>query len=140
MALTSVRDYYRDRMNSLNYNEWKDGFNFDNIPQTRYERAYHIETGSIAGNPADNRAFKYDYPMTVRVFLKGFRDPASAIDNAVAQAEVIQADILKESNRLGTEIKTITPNSIDISPRDESNDNDIILTMTFTTTVICFFS
>jgi hypothetical protein len=140
MSLTDVRTYFRTRMDSLNYEEWPDGFNFQNIPQTIINGAYHLETGEISSGPANQMVHRFLYPVLVRVFLRGYADPASAIDDAISQSETILADVLKASNRLSDIIQDVVPNTVSIVPLDPSNDNDLILEMDFTANVVCNFT
>lgn len=139
MSMTEVRTYFRARLNALNYREHPDGFNFENIPQTILDRSYHLEIGLITGSTANQETHNFSYPLTIRIFLKGFRDPAAKIDDAIGQAEVILADVLKPSNRLGVTIKDVVPDTVQVIPLDGTNDNDMILQMDFTTNLVCKF-
>jgi hypothetical protein len=139
MSLSQVRSLFRTRLDGLGYREWPDGFNFENIPDTILDRSYHIETGLISGTSANQTVHNFSYSISLRVFLKGYRDPAAAIDDAVSQAETILADILSPSVRLSTTIKDIVPDTITVEPFDISNDNDVILKMDFTADIKCLF-
>lgn len=139
MSLTNVKPYFRTRLDTLNYVEWPDGFNFENIPSNLLDRAYHLTIGSITSGPADNKRHIFTMPIVARIFLKGFVDPAAKIDDAVSQAETILASLLSIDDRLGTDIKDIVPDAIDIVPLDGSNDNHLILEMNFTAVINCEF-
>jgi len=140
MSLVSVRPYFRARLDSLNYVEWTDGFNIENIPQTILNNSYHLAIETIDSGPANQLHHEFTFPVTLRVFLRGYRDPAAAIDDAISQAETILAEVLSPSNRLGTEIKDVTPESIDVRALADSNDNDIVLEMVFNTVIDCNFT
>lgn len=140
MSLSAVRSYFRDRLDGLGFTEWTDGFNVANIPQTISDETYHLETGFIDSGTANQLTHRFDYSITVRVFFDGFNNPAAAIDRAIASSETILADVLDPANRLGLDIKDISPESITVAPRDESNDNDVILIMEFNADIICDFS
>ncbi len=140
MSLSAVRQYFRDRMDSLDYEEWEDGFNTENIPQTISEGTYHIETGIITADRANQLTHRFTYPVTIRLFLQGFNDPAATIDRAILASEEILATVLSPVNRLGASINDIFPGTISVVPRDETNDNDIILEMEFNADIICDFS
>jgi hypothetical protein len=49
------------------------------------------------------------------------------------------ADVLSPSVRMGTDIKNITPGTIAVTEYSASDDNDLILTMGFTASIICNF-
>ena len=133
MSFTAPRPYMRDLMDTLNYREWTDGFNFENIPSTIFDESYHLETGLVSGLPANQVVHQFDFPLTLRVFLKGFRDPASAIDDALLRADEINASVLSPSNRLSetTGIKDVVPGTVQVLPYDTTNDNAVILEMVF---------
>ena len=140
MSLSSVRDLFRTRLDGLGYREHKDGFNFENIPQTLLDESYHLEIATITGSTTNQLTTFFEYPLNVRIFLKGFRDPASAIDDAITRAEEILADILSPSVRYGDDVKDIVPNTIEVNPLAITNDNDVILEMTFTSRIFCNFT
>lgn len=139
MSFTAVRSFFRTRLDGLGYQEWTDGFNFDNIPSSTLDGTYHLTTGTITGGPSNSIVHEFDYSITVRVFFRGELDPASAIDDALAEAETIHADILAPANRLGTAIKDIEPGTVDALPQDVSNDNNVILEMVFNANIFCDF-
>ena len=140
MSLSSVRSYFRTVMDGLGYEEWTDGFNVENIPQTIKDRTYHLETGFIDSGPANQLTHQFDYSITVRAFFKGYNEPAAAIDLAILASEGILAVALDPANRLGLSIKDISPGSIQVQPRDFTNDNDVVLIMEFNADIICDFS
>ncbi len=131
MALSDVRSYYRSKLDSLNYSEWTDGFNFENIPQSILDRSYHLEIGVITSGASSQTVFTFSYPITVRIFLKGFVDPSGAIDDAILQSETVLASVLDAQARYSENIKSIDPLSISILQLADSNDNDLILEMEF---------
>lgn len=139
MSLASIRPYFRARMNALSYVEHKDGFNFENIPSTLLNRSYHIETptGTRLGSyDATGRAQEYTHDCVIRVFFKGFRDPASGIDLAMTAADAIVAEVIDTDNRLGTNIKNVYLENVTITPQDETNDNNVLLEITFSSLII----
>lgn len=139
MSLSSVRPFFRTRLDGLGFIEWDDGFQFDNVPETILNKAYHLQIGTIGGGPANQTTHVFEYPITLRVHFKGFRDVNSAIDDVVSESETILEDILAPSVRLGTAIKDVVCDSVNILPLDASNDNNIVLQMEFTSTINCNF-
>lgn len=135
MALTDVRAYFRTRMVALNFKEWPDGFNFENIPKSIINNAFHIESNTITPDAVNMTTYDFSSPVTLRLFVKGFRDPAQAIDNAITFYESILCEVLKPANRLGTQIQNVTPGPTSILPLSDNNDNAVILEMEFTARV-----
>lgn len=131
--LTSVRPFFRTRLNGLGFSEWKDGFQSDNIPRSLLDGAYHIESGLVTPTAPNQQLSVFDSEVVVRVFFKGFRSPADAIDKALEKAEVILSDILQPDVKHSlTCIKDIRSEQITVEPLAATNDNSVILTMNFT--------
>ena len=133
MALIKPLTYMRTQLDSLGYSEWSDGFNFENIPSSIIDGAYHLEVGIISSQSANQRAHQFSFPVVLRVFLKGFSDPKSAIDDALLRGDNILGAVLSEANRLtqAEDIKDVVPNSITVQELSASNDNSVILQMEF---------
>lgn len=140
MSLASVRPYFRARLNALDYTEWTDGFNFQNIPQTILDKSYHIEVGTVAGTKVGQLVTEIEFPVVVRVFFQGYRDPASTIDAALLAGDDILAEVLIESNAFGETIKGVFLDTINVNEYDGSDDNDVILELNFTAVLDCSFS
>lgn len=132
MSLTAVRSYFRTRLDALSFKEWKDGFNYENIPSNILDKSYHIMSGSVSGLSNNQTAQEVEQSVTIRVFFKGYRDPATGIDNAVTDAETIIKSCVKASNRLTGLLKNVKFNSMGISEIAISNDNAIMIEIEFT--------
>ena len=122
-------------MDTLGYREWTDGFAFDNVPETTMDGSYHLTTGTLGGNSQNQTVLDISYPITVRLFLKGFRDPAQAIDESISAGESIVCDLVSVANANGTAIKDVQFVSMEPQPKDESNDNIVVLVISFTARV-----
>lgn len=132
MSLSLIRPYFRTHLDSLNYKEWKDAFNYDNIPSTIINRSYHIDTPTGGRRGAyTNGSQPLEHDCVIRVFFKGYRYPATAIDDAMSAYDTILATVLDADNRLGAGIKNIYLNSCTIKPYAPSNDNLVLLEITF---------
>lgn len=136
MSLTSVRSYFRGRLDSLGYKEWTDGFEFDDVPETVLDQTYHITTGTISTNSVSHTINDLAYPVTIRLYLKGFRDPAQAIDDSITEGERIINDVTSVANSNGQGIKEVRFSSMEPTPKDVANDNIVLLVMTFDARVI----
>jgi len=136
-GVASIRPFFRQQLDALGYREWKDGFNFTNIPSSLLDRSYHLSTPSSARlGPWDQASQELHQDVVVRVFLKGFKNPAAAIDDAMSRYDNILTRIFDPSKRLGCEIKNIYLNTMEILPFAESNDNSITLEITFSCLII----
>jgi hypothetical protein len=140
MTLGGVRAFFRSRMDGLGYREWTDGFNVENMPSTILDKMYHLEVGAIKSGPANQMHHIFDYPITVRVVFKGFRDPSSAIDLSLDAGQEILDDILSPAQRLQTDgLKDIRPVNISVSPLADSNDNTVVIELEFSALMIYAF-
>jgi len=140
MTLGGVRGQFRGVMDGLGFREWSDGFNFENIPSSILDKAYHIEVGTITSGPSDHQAHRFLMPMTLRVFFKGYRDPSFAIDDALTNANTILGGLLAPGFRLQVnDLKDIRPTSINALPLQLTNDNAVILEMGFVAYLIYLF-
>lgn len=134
--MDKFKNYYTDILDSAGFKEWEDGFNFENIPRNIFDKAYHI-TWSIAGVETSGQILENQVDTEVRVFFKGFRDPSSAIDQAMAEAVALRQSILSPVNIASfTEEVILGITSVSIIPEPvPSNDNSFIVVMSFNTRV-----
>lgn len=138
-GLSEIRPYFRSHMDALNFKEHKDAFNYENIPSTIINKSYHLDTGT-GGRKGEytNQSQDIEHDCVVRVFFKGYRYPALAIDEAMTSYDTILARVLSAENRLQVGIKNIYLNDVSIKPYQASNDNLVLLEITFTCLmVIC---
>lgn len=139
MSLSEVREFFRGRLESLGYREHDEPFIPEEIGANIVDEAFHLETGSITGGPANQRVHGFSYPITLRVYKTGYKNLNQAYDNSMEIADTILADLLAPGVRIGTVIKNITPETIQPLPLSVTNDNVIVLTFTFTIDLqLCF--
>lgn len=137
MTFAAIRAFFRTHMNALNYREWRDAFNVANIPSTIINGSYHIDTTTGQRRDAYNQldqAFEQD--VIIRVFFKGYRNSADAVDASMTALDTITARILDSEYRAGSTIKNIYLNQIQIQPLDQTNDNAAILEISFSCLII----
>lgn len=135
--ISSVLSYARARLAVLGYQEWTDGFNFENIPKTRLDSVFHLTLGDSLGTDIGQDNQTIETPFTIRLFLAPNRNPKALIDQATQIADIVIADLLKASNRLTqTGIKTVWFNTMAIEPIANSNDNGVIIQFNFTALVV----
>ena len=136
-GLVSIRPFFRTKLLSLGLSEWTDAFNVENIPSTMLDRRFHIETptGSRRGAYDQNHQ-ELEQDVIIRIFLKGYRDPASAVDSSLGWLDSVMSAVLPVSARAGASIKNIYINRWSINPIAGSNDNALVLEITFNCFII----
>jgi hypothetical protein len=122
-------------MDGLGYHEHLDGFNSDNIPETILDRAYHILVVSIAGGPINHTHQDTVSQVSLKVFIRGYRDVTEAIDSSILTLETIVKDVCKLSNRTSS-VFNVVFDGCDFNPLSNSNDNSVMLDITFSVQVI----
>lgn len=138
MSLSAVRPYFRNILDGLGFREHQEAFTFENIGSNILDNSYHLESGEV-GYLLNNLVFETQYPITVRVFKKGFRDTITMYDDIDGTADTILAAVLDTDARLGTTIKNVEVLSSNSTPLDSTNDNAIILELVFTARLeLCF--
>lgn len=140
MSLSLVRPFFRSRMNALNFREHDDAFDLENNPQSILDRSYLIESGPVAIESTGPTTFNLDYDVTLRVFLKGGRDNKLVVDEAFGVADTILADISDSQVRLDGDLENALPTGVTVEPLSGTNDNDVILSISFTGRVICNYN
>ena len=142
MSMSSVLPYFRTRMESLGYVEHRDAFDFENIPENILDKAYHLTLSPVDFIDANQTMHQISFPVVVRAFFKGYSndDSTSTLDDVIVETELIYADILSLANRLGIDIKNVTPGGFVINPVSDSNQNDLVLEMEFTAQLMCVFT
>lgn len=133
MSLRGSRAYFRERGEEMGLREWKDGFAFDNIPANIVDRAFHIESGLAVGVKLNQADQELNFSQTVRIFVKGFRNPASGIDTAIGLAEDFIKECVTAPTRLTqtSGIKNVVFESASFDADSASNDNLIVASLTF---------
>ena len=139
MSLASIRPFFRARLNALGLKEHSDAFDDANRPQQTLEKLYRLQSGPATSGPANSSVHSFTVPISLVITLRGKLDNVALSDRAWAVSDEILADILQESVRIGTIIKDIIPDNIEVSQYNDSDDNDCILTIGFTVKIICRF-
>jgi len=138
MSIASVRPYARARLNALGYKEHNDGFDAENIGKTELERAYILEVLDPTNTEVHNDNMHIDTPLVVKLFKAPTRKPKELIDTAIQdKIDAVIAAFMAAENRLTqTGFKNVTFNSASIEPLNDSNDNGVMIKLTFTMLVI----
>lgn len=139
MSFINLRPYFEERMLAvdLEFNEWEDAFNIENIPSTRLDKAWHFELGAFTYSGTAHTCLSFNCPVRLRVFVKGYRNPKEAVDLGTILSDAIVKEACKPSNRLNQPyIKNVLPSVINIQALTGSNDNVALLDMTFNCEVL----
>lgn len=126
MSITSIKPYFRTQLNTLGLTEWDDGFADDNIPSTLIDGAYFQFINSVTGVQLNNNHLEMSVNHEVRVYFKGFRDPATAIDESVLKCEDIIKAVANIVNQDGTDLKGVYLGNLTIEPLEADNNDNII--------------
>jgi hypothetical protein len=138
MSMTACRAYFRARANGLSLTEWTDGFSYDNIPSTVMHKSYHLECGTASNVSRNQSAQEIAFPVTARIFFKGYKQPAEAIDSVILLSENLIKSCCKVANSLTqtSGIKNVTFESFRPLPYGPSNDNLVIGEVNFRVVVV----
>lgn len=142
MTLGGVRGFLRTTLNALKLKEWTDGFSTDNIPATIIDGSYHLDVGHIRIKTAGVNANALDvmYPITLKVFAKGFKNPALAIDAALDRAQNILSAFVSANKTLNQQgLKRVIPTGLDTQPLRVDNTHCVMLVMTFDASLVLGF-
>jgi hypothetical protein len=133
MSLADVRTYFRTRFDGLGYREWEDAFAFDNIPESILHESYHIDNYEISEISQNHKQIDILQRVVIRFFLKGYRNPAVAVDDSFVRLDAIFLDVLNPSNRLdiGDSLRNLTLSDTLIQPLNFDNDNGVMVSVGF---------
>ena len=132
MSMKACRSYVRARGEAIGLKEWKDGFNFQNIPSNIVDKSFHIESNQAVGVKNNQNDQEINFSQTVRIFVKGFRNPAAGIDLAIGLTEDYITECVKVSNRVTqtTGIKNVVFENASFDAASGDNDNLIVASIT----------
>ncbi len=135
--ISDVLKYARTRLAALGYVEHQDGFNYENVPRTNLDSRFHVVLGQVNGTKVNQDNQEIEANFMVRVFKSPGRNTPAIVDSSVVVADTIIMDFLKASNRLGQSgLKNIGFNTMTIEPLNDSNDNGVIISISFTALVV----
>lgn len=137
MSLASVLAYPRARMKALGFVEHDDAENFENIPRTLLDRAFHLEMETFARDGENQDNMEMAVPFTLKFFKGITRDTLAARDAAIVSSDTIIDAFILASNRLTSSgIKTVVFDSGRIEELATDNDNAFMITLEFRALVI----
>lgn len=135
MSLANIYPYFRERLDGLGFSEWEDGFGRENIPSSILDKSYHILVESLAGGSINQTHQNVTASLSVQIIYKGYARPVEAIEQALADTELLVKDICKVSNRTRDMLNIVYDGSA-LEPLSVDNDNVVISRLDFTAFVI----
>lgn len=139
MSIINARSYMRSRAKGIGLVEWKDAFDPFNIPETILDGSFWLDMGEVSsGIKRDMYDYEINFPISVRIFKKGYKTPADAIDDSVLLVEnlIKAACAPATANAQGNGIIGVTFDTSRIEPISASNNNSVMTTLTFNFLVI----
>jgi hypothetical protein len=141
MSVAFVKPYFSSKLVAAGYEEWPDGFGDDNIPSTFLDRSFHQRFISADSRGINQESFEMVLNHQVKIFIKGFGSPATAIDEGLVSCQNIVASILNFKDYTDAGIKGLFFDSFTVDPLDEvQNDNIIVGTLNFSVRVFSCIS
>ncbi len=125
-------------MKALNHNEWTDALNDENIPSTIIDRSYHLLLGDASNIKQNQDLIEINQPISVKLYIKGYRDTADGRNRAIVHQEAIVKKALEDARRCQTYdgIKNVTFQGGGINELSADNDNTMRVTMNFNCIVL----
>lgn len=133
MIIKPVKDYIRQTVNGFGYKEWKDAFNFENIPGNMFDNAYHIEV-QIPSITLGQQWYENDMAITLRFFKKGGRAVMETLEEVMEDVNCIKIELSKLPLYVDV-AQSISATSLVTAPLT-SNDNQMIIELSLTCRVI----
>lgn len=133
---TGVRTYFQDIAVGLGYKKHYDGFNIENIPGSKFDKAFHVEAFNFTAEAQSQLDLRVACDVSVRLFFKSFAKVDDGISKATTAAEEYVGQALVASKRLtNTNLKNVILNQVVIEPYAVSNDNYVVCRMVFSATL-----
>ncbi len=130
MSMTNVRSYFRTHLKAKGFTEWVNGFDDDNIPNTKLDKIFHLHPIQVTGVATLNQAIQFKARQVVIVIFKGYADPPKSIDTAILQAENLIQELMLTSSRASQTFQNLTLRAIKIE-RAAKDTDDSKMTMDF---------
>jgi len=129
MSFSTVRPYFRNRFNTLGYNEWTDLFNTENIPENIIDRSYHINANDTAVAQTTHGCVEAKPNVITTLFFKGYRSPAETLDQIAVSIDNVLKEVLKPStiNAQTNGLRNVLIDRWTIRPIADTNDNTFVV-------------
>lgn len=135
-SLSAIKPWFRNRLESLDFEEHVDGFDTDNIGEIDIDRVYHVRPLTVTGGPINHTDQRTETDVELKVFFKGGTNADSAIDDAIIEVEQIVKECCNVKNRTSDGLLNVIFQRAEIEPRSVDNNNSVLVTFDFTVQVL----
>ncbi len=129
MSLSAGRTFLRERMDLLEFTEWANPFDSENVPDSQLDKTYQITSPSASGISLNQNDQIIEFENNIHIFRKGYQSPAEAVDSILADIEEILSDLLAPAQRLGGGHLNIIFGGFTIEPLNDDNNNSVKATI-----------
>lgn len=133
MIYSQINDHIHAVINSLqsDYREWQDGFNFRNVPETIFDKAYHVDIApSIAGAEQNDRSILEPVQVRLTFLRKGYNRVQDVILNCLNDVHCFKLVLIDQKTwKDFGNIRKVAFSGLGKEEFDESDDNDFIITL-----------
>ena len=138
MSIKVVRNYFKNRIKDEipSAVEHKDAFNLDNMHVSARDKMFHIIYQNSGNLETNGDLLTDEISVTITMLFKGYRDTQATFDSTSDTVHNIKRRASKISNYTD-DIKRVVCDNITITPADDSNDNNLLVTMGFSVRM-CF--
>lgn len=144
MSIASIKPYFRARLSAIGYsNEWPEAYQFEDIPSTRRDKAYHILLGDAFSNGQNQTDQEILIPVGVTIFFKAGRVEEGGRLASMISAEAVIREVCAPKNRVtqaSDGIKDVRLSSFEAVPLSEDQDNVTRLNLAFEVLYILDFA
>ena len=129
--MQAVRPYVTSRLNALNYTEHVDPFNDENIPATLLDGGFHQLILSIDGADKNQNSQGLDVSVQVKLFTKGYRDPAEALTQSIINAEAVieSVTLIGNYSNYSPPITSVLLDSLSFEPYSIDSNDNVVMTI-----------
>ena len=140
MKISDIRTYLKTQINLVSsaFEEWTDGFNFENVPSNKQDYSYHITINIPSIADGDNW-IEESHDITIQFGFKGGNNVQDALFSAMDIVDDVKLKIInRESlntyvslNDFEEPLVKVIPNSQVAEPLP-TNDDRFIITLSLT--------
>jgi len=135
MSISSIKPFFRAQLNAIGYtNEWTEAYQFDDIPSTKRDKAFHILLGDAFSNGQNQTDQEILIPVGVTIYFKAGRVEEDGRLTSMIAAEAVIKQICSPQIRVtqaNDGIKDVRISSFEAVPLSEDQDNITRLNLAF---------
>lgn len=129
--------YARARMKALGLKESDQPFSSDTVPKTLLDKSYNLVLGVARGVSNNQNMQQTEVPIIITVYRSPARDVRPRVDDGAALGDSIIAEFISAKNRTTqAALKNVAFNTLSIESLSKTNDNGVLIKLTFTALVL----